>query len=405
MINEVVSHSSLPQVEPKRLGEKAIQEEDSDLTSNYNLDESESAELPDTDHGFDVEAQIEKIVNFDDVEGERTYKVLWRGPTKHHLTWEHEESLKNYPHVIAKFYECIEDKTNKRDILKFSWNPQKESFELQIATHQSITADKLLENQDLLSQKMEGNSSDISSFSDSGQKIAEEKSSSSKEYSASSLESRKKPNNISDTSFNSHPISKKKKIVASSDNECCFFKGQLPEKILSHKIIEKTDRGVLLDLLVKWRREPGKKRRPPTYYNSDNLQILAPEILSSYYKKLLLDMLSKTREANHSISSLGKTSSKQPKTKKKTDFLGIQLSEDDHSITQALPQTSYWQQAQPTIKSVQKPEKSKKPRKKEFNIEGFKNYSSSANMYFTEPSNPATCGKTITGQLYEEDKN
>lgn len=126
-----------------------------------------------------------------------------------------------------------------------------------------------------------------------------------------------------------------------------FFKGYLPRKILSHRLIGKTQQtGLMVDFRVRWKKRPGEPKHPrSSYYTNTQLRLLAPELLAEYYKGLFLEDLQRRKKAaaavkgSEAVKMKDAKAEKPKKTRKKYGMI-VQEEENSQPTSKNLPKVA-----------------------------------------------------------------
>ncbi len=288
---------------------------------------SESPSEEEIEYESDDHYEIERIVNHKLDKGVNMFKIKWKGFSRAESTWEMESNLRNCTEMINDFFENRERVTKYRSVFRLKYDFQAQKFIVEHREHQLYPNSKFHnDRKDLyiedVKEDVPDNLSDMSDYEDSEElKKAKEKpdtpSDNSFDLSGSSFESvQKKPTALtlqaptklfeeSQEEKKKKREEKKKKLllqlapkqstnVPQKGNFGSYFAGDFPLKVIAHKFLGKSSSTkVDLNLLIRWRAPNGnsKARPAPTWFSNTELEVLDPEIMCSYYKKLFIQMI------------------------------------------------------------------------------------------------------------------
>lgn len=298
---------------------------------------SESPSEEEIEYESDDHYEIERIVNYRVDKGVNMFKIKWKGFGRTESTWEMESNLRNCTEMINEFFDNRDKVTKHRSIFRLKYDFQAQKFIVEHREHQLYPNSKFHnDRKDLyiedIKEDVPENLSDMSDYEDSEElKKAKEKpdtpSDNSFDLSGSSFESvQKKPTALtlqaptklfeeSQEEKKRKKEEKKKKLqllqtapknlmnTTQKGNCGSYFAGDYPLKVIAHKFLGKSSSTqVDLNLLVRWRAPNGnsKARPAPTWFSNTELEILDPEIMCSYYKKLFIHMIKRiTQNKKH----------------------------------------------------------------------------------------------------------
>lgn len=293
----------------KIVPDKRVTLEEDEVTEFSNLSESDSMELPEEEYHGGDEFEIERIVNFKEECGEKMYKIKWKGYSREECSWETEGNLERCHQFITKFFEELDHLTQKREIFKLKLNPETGKVSLKSRTLRKYPISKFCnKNKDFYPGKpKEEQDEELSDITNSSEdKKAAEESSETEEYSVSSLDSAKvQPEGLVAARARHNSQQEKKKVDKKKEDgnnknkgkkikkdPCLFFEGYEPLKIIGHRFAGKAEGLLKIEVLVKWRKNLKKDKRPkPCFYLADSLQILCPDLLAEYYKTGFIKIL------------------------------------------------------------------------------------------------------------------
>ena len=318
-----MSRSSLDRSSQHRLDSKIEQE-----TSLGDCLLSESPSEEEIEYESDDHYEIERIVNHRVDKGVNMFKIKWKGFGRNESTWEMEPNLRNCTEMINEFFDNRDKVTKHRSIFRLKYDLQAQKFIVEHREHQLYPNSKFHnDRKDLyiedVREEVPENLSDMSDYEDSEElKKAKQKpdtpSDNSFDLSGSSFESvQKKPTALTLQAptklFEESQEEKKRKreekkkklqllqaapkqLASAPQKSNCgsYFAGDFPLKVIAHKFLGKSSSTkVDLNLLVRWRAPNGnsKARPAPTWFSNTELEILDPEIMCSYYKKLFIHMI------------------------------------------------------------------------------------------------------------------
>lgn len=311
-------------------------ESDSELTDYFMSESDDEIVWPQKQAH---EYAIERIVNQKCEKGVNMYKVKWKGYPKDLSTWEKEENLHNCVEYIQEFESNLQKATLKREIFKIKvdeldrnkvtlmWKEHQKNLDSEVV---NLEKDLYIEDirddnvSDLSEETLEDSIYDDGSDSHkSDDSIASSHGSSDKENPDILVPIRRLGNNLKIRSTNQEAKYKTRievQKVRKQTQKMMFFEGAIPLKIVSQKYRGKHPHfGIMVDLLVKWRKPSGAAKRPKqTYYSNTQLRVVAPELLAEYYKSSFLKELEVRKKALR-VSSVRQETSSIPVKSKKAD--------------------------------------------------------------------------------------